>query len=122
MNQAVSRNGTDGRVYGGDCDLLHIPDGTRHEVGRALADFLTGRIREINGGDTIRAICPGCAMVALFDATVYMAHDAGQPTVEMARTMAAAFADLYSRLSIDPTSSPDASALVIEEIVVLEVA
>ncbi len=39
---ALTRNGTAGRVYGGDCGLIHVPGGLRAEIGAEIAVFLDG--------------------------------------------------------------------------------
>lgn len=88
----VSRNGTDGRIYGGDRDLLHVRDGERVTVGEQVARYVESLIRnEHNGGDTTRALCPGCFMIVLFNATVTLAVNNGQPLDELGRSMGAAF-------------------------------
>lgn len=102
----LTRNGTPdngkARVYGGDCNLVHIADGTRKEVGEEIAMFLDDVIRdraELQGKDTEgKYLCPGCAMIALFNASIITARNNGQPLSELARTMAHA----YDRLLANP--------------------
>lgn len=95
----ASKNGTDGRVYGGDCDLIHIADGNRQMVGQALARELDWRMRldaEARGSrseqeaDT-QKLCPGCYMIAGFHMLVHLARQNGQSTAELGASMALAF-------------------------------
>jgi hypothetical protein len=93
----LTRNGTDGRVYGGDTGLVHIPDGKRAFVGALTASFLSKKIRHIAAlwdKPSEGPLCPGCYMVALFDAAVHLANANGQPLRELGLTMSKAFADL----------------------------
>lgn len=90
--------GTDNRVYGGDPNYCHIPDGQRRALGRAVASAADRMIRDAAGNcgvptDTTQPapICPGCAMIAVFNAAVYLAQDSGQSLRELGRTMALAF-------------------------------
>lgn len=98
-------SGTNGRVYGGDPGLVHIPDGERAEVGQWLAGMLGKgmRVRAVlqkaqPGEEGARwaehqamPLCPGCYMVALFNAAVALAKESGQPLAELGRSMAGAF-------------------------------
>jgi hypothetical protein len=95
----ITQNGTHGRVYGGDPGLVHIPDGERGEMGRTVAIFLGDRMRykaqnrgEMEAWST--PLCPGCYMVALFNAAVTLAKESGQPLSELGRSMAGAFTAL----------------------------
>lgn len=105
----VSRNGTMGRVYGGDPDLLHFRDGTRKDAGRRVADFIDDDMRRINNTDGDTPLCPGCYMIALLNAAICLAQDNGQPLSELGRSMAHAFSLL----------SDDADAAMTEEILVI---
>lgn len=95
----ASKNGTDGRVYGGDCDLIHIADGNRQNVGRAMAEALDWRMRldaEARGARTpqeadAQQLCPGCYMIAGFHMLVELARQNGQSTQELGASMARAF-------------------------------
>lgn len=98
----ASQNGTDGRVYGGDCDLIHVADGKRAELGETLAVQLTKamRVDAFNRGDrtleqaATQSLCPGCYMVVGFDMLVTLARQNGQSLQELGRTMARAFDNL----------------------------
>lgn len=92
--EPVSRNGTDGRVYGGDPVLCHIPDGQRTDVGKSIAAFTETLIRGFNAGKEQLALCPGCYMVAIYNAAVALAQRNGQPLAELGRSMEKAFARL----------------------------
>lgn len=99
--------GTEGRVYGGDCNLVHVPDGKRTEVGVAVADVITTMIRaearainakissRTNDGNTrMMSLCPGCYMIVGLNALVELARRNGQSRRELALTMAQAFQKL----------------------------
>ena len=103
------RNPETGMVYRGAADLIHIADGERAAFGEELAQHLAARMRRADWARRLLAgetdaeaarlsqglpLCPGCYMVAMFDATLALARDSGQDIAEMARTMAAAFAEL----------------------------
>lgn len=95
----LTRNGTLGRVYGGDPTLVHVPDGKRGELGIALAQDLDHlmRVGAENRTPHERAtqkLCPGCYMIVMFNALVHLARQNGQPLDELARTMQEAFARL----------------------------
>lgn len=98
----LTRNGTLGRVYGGDCDLVHIADGQRANVGEQLAADIDAVIRSlaekrgVNTDD--RLLCPGCYMIALVNAAIALADANKQPRKELARSMANAF----TQLAFDP--------------------
>ena len=79
------------RVYGGDQNLVHIPDGERRSVGVIIADLTERTIRQFSENPDRPLICPGCAMVALFNACVTMADRSCQSRRELARTMSLAF-------------------------------
>jgi hypothetical protein len=100
--------GTLGRVYGGDCGYVHIDDGARKHVGALVAQFLDQTMRgmAINSGKTITddnyhmlPLCPGCTMIALFNAALILAERNGQSTTELANTMANAFQALAANPS-----------------------
>jgi hypothetical protein len=93
----LTRNGSDGRVYGGDKDLCHIPDGTRGDFGVDLAAHIMTSVRALSAAPDDKLICPGCYMIALFNAAVALARANGQPLVELAATMRRAFAELEDR-------------------------
>jgi hypothetical protein len=92
-------NATEGRVYGGDCGLIHIADGERASVGYTLATWLDSHMRAdaISSGRRTREeadaqdLCPGCYMVALFNAAVTLAQQNGQTLQELGDSMAEAF-------------------------------
>ena len=89
----------DGLVYRGACDLIHIQDGQRAEVGGTLANRLDAimRSRAVSSGartfEQARSLslCPGCYMVALFNAAVTLAKANGQSMSELGNSMADAF-------------------------------
>lgn len=110
--QQLTHNGTDGRTYGGDPSLIHIPDRHRTDVGKALADSLTATMRTLatlgighdpEPYDSDKPLCPGCYMIALFDAAVELARREGQPAQELGRSMAALFAGLAKDGAYRPT-------------------
>lgn len=98
----LTRDGTDGRVYGGDPNLIHSADGTRAGTGNALASRLSEDLRRsaYGRGDRTREealsqpLCPGCYMVIGFNMLRELAVCNGQPLEELGRTMAAAFQEL----------------------------
>jgi hypothetical protein len=95
-------NGTLGRVYGGDPELVHIPDGQRADVGHELAKEADAIIREFGiakAGKSLKnyydkPICPGCYMVAGFNMLVVLAQKNGQSLTELGNTMSRAFGKL----------------------------
>lgn len=101
--QTLTHNGTQGRAYGGDPNLVHIPDHHREDVGKALADQLTALMRalgtlgmghEAKPYDGDNPLCPGCYMIALFDAAIELARREGQPVKELGYSMALLFTKL----------------------------
>lgn len=106
MNKGtVSQNGTEGRVYGGDCNLIHVADGKRADMGRALATTLDHRMRtaaEFEGRRTHEEslqqdLCPGCYMIVAFNMLTTLAMENGQSMSELGQTMAAAFSQLAEK-------------------------
>lgn len=103
----LTHNGTEDvngtrRTYGGDPNLVHIMDHHRQDVARVVADTLGSLMRlaaKINGTvyDPDHPLCPGCYMIALFDAAVHLANDNGQDVRELGHTLSKAFADLAER-------------------------
>src|ERR1700756_5457542 len=93
---------TEGRIYGGDSGLIHIKDGERESIGAYLAATLDtimrndanddGRITDAEWAQL--TLCPGCYMVALFNAAVTLTQNNGQSLKELGRSMADAFARL----------------------------
>jgi hypothetical protein len=107
----ISQNGTNGRVYGGDPALVHIQDGQRTFVGRYVANQLEHYMRaaaaaarkpEQDMDPWTLPLCAGCYMVAIFNASVFLAKDSGQSLSELGRTMSAAFAALIDYPDGDP--------------------
>ncbi|MGN6819230.1 MAG: hypothetical protein ACTHJR_11240 [Sphingomonas sp.] len=91
--------GTEGRVYGGDPNLIHVPDGTRAELGKAMAKKLDMAMREGAENRTVgqrlyQALCPGCYMVVGFDMLVTLANQNGQSLNQLADSMIGAFEQL----------------------------
>ena len=92
---------TDGRsrVYGGDADLVHIKDGARAAFGRDVAQVISDMIRGqavANGLKTEQEalsqnLCPGCYMIALYNAAIVLACSNGQSLSGLGHTMAKAF-------------------------------
>lgn len=101
--------GTDGRVYGGDCDLIHVPDGTRATHGKQAADFIDRNMRQaaFTSGMRTKAqsetqdLCPGCYMVVLVNTALELAKRTGQSTREMGKALSAAF-ELIAACDGDP--------------------
>lgn len=95
----VSQNGTQGRVYGGDANLVHIADGTRKDVGKAVAEYLEDEMltRAFAAGQHTGTLCPGCYMIALFNAAIHLAEANGQSITELGNTMSKAFAKLAEK-------------------------
>jgi hypothetical protein len=103
--KVLTRNGTVDpdlgidRVYGGDCELIHVADGKRAAAGKAMAKVLDKAMREHaeNRNDFERAtqlLCPGCYMVVGFNMMTELAKRNGQPLKELALSMANAFTEL----------------------------
>lgn len=97
--KTLTRNGTDNRVYGGDCDLIHVIDGKRKAMGLAVAYELDKFMRQNAENRTEeekanQLLCPGCYMVVMFNALVSLAEMNGQPMTELGNTMANAFSKL----------------------------
>lgn len=114
---ALTRDGTDGRVYGGDPALIHVPDGQRKSAGELAAQAIDLIMRRLS--DRVpwpqrasKLLCPGCYMIVLFNAAVYLAQRNGQPLSELGATMARAFSKL--------ASAPMSEALLEEIEVVLD--
>lgn len=100
-------NPTEGRVYGGASNLIHIADGQRENVGAYLARMLDAHMRAEavrNGarseaqawGDPDRRaprqqLCPGCYMVAIVATAVKLAEENGQSVQELGRSLSVAF-------------------------------
>lgn len=106
--------GSAGRVYGGDLDLIHVPDGKRADLGDAIATALdhlmrVGAENRMLHERATQRLCPGCYMVVMFNALVTLARRNGQPLDELAASMIGAFERLLA----------DARFGRIEEILVL---
>jgi hypothetical protein len=103
----LTRNGTDGRVYGGDPNLIHVPDGTRADVGARAAAFVENEMRQGAENRTERQremqrLCPGCFMVVGFNMLLRLADDTGQDRRELARSMIHAFEQLLANPDAPP--------------------
>lgn len=101
---------TEGRVYGGAVNLIHIADGERQKLGVRIASALDQHMRMnavVNGsrspeqawGDPVRqrprqSLCPGCYMVAIVATAVELAQQNGQSITELGRSLSAAFKQL----------------------------
>lgn len=99
------------RIYGGDCGLIHIPDGERGQVAAELGARLDRIMRATATREAYRAgnldrliddkldtdtLCPGCYMVAGYDMLVHLARVNGQDVRELAATMIHEFTKLYN--------------------------
>lgn len=92
----ASKNGNEGRVYGGDCDLIHIADGKRAEAGQWLARQLDYEMRRRAQDRTTeqketQALCPGCYMIAGYNMLIALAEDNDQSLKELGASMAPVF-------------------------------
>lgn len=97
--------GTNGRVYGGDPTLVHVPDHHRTDMGDGVAQMLDSAMRmvaKIQGTNDRGTLCPGCYMIVLFDAAVKLAQKNGQPVQELGHSMA----DLFQKLAFDGEFKP----------------
>lgn len=88
----LTRDGTLGRVYGGDPNLIHIADGKREGAAAQLAFELDRLMRQHAENRTAdekerQPLCPGCYMVVGFDMMLILAEQNGQCKRELARTM-----------------------------------
>jgi molybdopterin/thiamine biosynthesis adenylyltransferase len=94
----LTRNGTDGRVYGGDKNLVHIPDGERKAAGALIAHEVDRIIRFMSTQSAIvkdkGVLCPGCTMIAVLNAAIILAENNGQPLRELGATLGNAFLKL----------------------------
>lgn len=93
---ALTRDGTEGRVYGGDPNLIHVPDGLRRTTGAHAAALIDRLIRQVSNRipwpqRQFKRLCPGCYMIVLFNAAVVLAKQNGQPLEELGRTLGTAF-------------------------------
>lgn len=88
---ANKTEGTLGRVYGGAVSLLHYRDGTRVDAGREIAAFIDAHLRQRNGNDQEKQLCPGCFMVAIYNAATHLAVANGQSLSELGRSLGTAF-------------------------------
>lgn len=104
-NLTRERQADTGLVYRGACDLVHIADGQRAETGEALAGELDRMMRaaaledgtrthaQLYGPDA-QPLCPGCYMVAIYNAALTLARENGQSIAEMAHSLSHAFGQL----------------------------
>jgi len=112
-----------GRVYGGADNLIHVTDGQRGAMGQRVAEYASEQMRwqaVMDGNRTIaqakeQALCPGCLMVVMFNATVALSRANGQSTKELARSMIGAYAKLLQA----ETCVDDKKDALIEEILVI---
>lgn len=92
----TSQKGTEGRVYGGDCNLIHVADAKRAEAGQWLARQLDYEMRRRAQDRTAeqketQALCPGCYMIVGYNMLIELAKRNGQSLTELGRSMAAVF-------------------------------
>lgn len=108
MNQVtpfVSRQSPAAQVYGVSLnpERLHFADGSHVEAGRTVATFLDALQRDANPDAPDDALlCPGCYMLVLFNASLFLAADNGQSGLQLARTMERAYGDLRRYLEQNP--------------------
>lgn len=113
-------NGTEGRVYGGNPNLIHVEDGKRVMVGEFIANTINIRMREAAYARKARTalesytqpLCPGCYMIVGFNALVTLAKQNGQPLRELARTMKAAFEALENEDDYEKAFSEEIVCLI----------
>lgn len=96
---ALTRDGTDGRVYGGDPNLIHVPDGQRRKTGELAAMAIDLIMRRVSNRIPwpqrgMKLLCPGCYMIVLFNAAITLARLNGQPLEELGATLGRAFTRL----------------------------
>lgn len=107
--------GTDGRVYGGNPNLIHVKDGQRADMGLRIAEHLTRRMHEEYADQRTpeqlvdQLLCPGCYMIVAFNMLLTLADANKQRRTELARSMRNAFDALLK----------DPEAGLTEEMVVL---
>lgn len=107
------------RVYGGDCGLIHIPDGGRADVGQMMGERLDALMRGVATREAYRrgdmdnitgdkldtdSLCPGCYMTVGYNMLVSLARKNGQSMEELAETMIHEFTKLlgdYNRPLIE---------------------
>lgn len=116
--QKLTHNGSDGRSYGGDPNLIHIPDHHRADFGRAIADTVISTMRllgtlgvghDAEPYDGDKPVCPGCYMIGLFDALVELAKRDGQSVQELGASMA----ELFTQLAKDGEYKPTEEMIVV---------
>lgn len=97
----VSRHEPTAQVYGVSLnpDRLHFDDGTHKRAGEELAARLDAMMRAANPDASADAqLCPGCYMLTLFNASLYLAAQNGQDPRQLAATMERVFHDLGAYL------------------------
>lgn len=92
-------NGTNGRVYGGDPELVHVHDGRRASMGKRAAMLLSDAIRKDAMEKSyperwLQPLCPGCYMIVGYNALITLATHNNQDMRELGRSMAALFTKL----------------------------
>lgn len=117
---ALTRDGTEGRVYGGSPNLIHVPDGMRGYVGALAGKAIDTIIRRVSNvvpwpQRATKLLCPGCYMIVLFNAAVWLAKANGQSLTELGFSMAAAF----TRLAEAEKNGFESQEAIIEEIEVI---
>lgn len=86
-------------IYGGDPDLIHIPDGRRGDAGRYMASILDAIMRTGAEDRTPQQrreqeLCPGCYMIVGFNMLLTLADRNGQSRRELCNSMIDAFTRL----------------------------
>lgn len=118
----ASKNGTEGRVYGGDANLIHVADGNRANVGAQMATMLdmTMRVDAVNDERrtldqaTAQQLCPGCYMIVGFNMLVTLAEENEQSLSELGRTMAAAFTMLADQTETGQGFHPEEITVILD--------
>lgn len=93
---------SDGRVYGGREQYIHIKDGQRARFAREVAEFITTKMKAeavARGSRTqeqadVQSPCPGCSMIIVFNVAIILACQSGQSLREMAISLGKAFTTL----------------------------
>lgn len=101
MTDTYIPRGTEGRVYGGLRDKVHIRDGQRGAFGVRVADFIDAEMRAGDDDAGDKPLCPGCYMIAILGTTITLAQRNGQSLAELGCAMAYAYTQLAERAKAD---------------------
>lgn len=88
----MQRN-SEGLVYRGRPDRVHIADGQRARTGTDMAWILANLMRSRAPVEARfnKPLCPGCYMTAVYNMAVTLAESNGQSLRELGRTLAGEF-------------------------------